>query len=176
MKRALLLALFALTAAGCGYKLGTGTSAPQGVKSISIPTFANRTYEPGVDGAFTDAARSELLRRGVVKIVPDHGDAELLGEVISFDTRPSALSALDAGGGKLIPRRYRAHAVVRVSLVVPETGEILWEDKLSADADFDAGGAEGFEAITRKASQDTVLRNIAAEIMREAAARMLADF
>ena len=174
MKR--LAIVLALMSAACGYRLGSATSPPSGISTVAIPTFINRTYEPGIEGAFTDAARSELLRRGVVQVVAAEGDAQLLGEVLSFEARPSALRAIEGGGGKSIPARYRTHVVVRVSLVVPETGEILWEDRLSADAAFDAAGAEGFEGITRKGSQDTVLRQIAADIMREATERMLADF
>lgn len=165
-----------LGVAGCGYRLGSATSPPAGITTVAIPSFINRSYEPGIEGAFTDAARSELLRRGVVKVVASDADAELHGEVLSFEARPSALRAIEGGGGKSIPARYRTHVVVRVTLVVPETGEILWEDQLSADAAFDASGAEGFEGITRKANQDTVLRQIATDIMREAAERMLADF
>ena len=66
--------------------------------------------------------------------------------------------------------------MVQVSLVATETGEVLWEDRLSGDADFDAEGAEGFEALARKANQDTALSQIAGAIMREAIERMLADF
>ena len=171
-----LLAVGLAVGWGCGYKLGPPVAAPGGVRTVAVPAFLNRTNELGVERAFTSAARAELLRRRVVKIVPHGGEAELIGEVTSFRAVPAAPVGIPGGGAKLIPRRYHAFASVRIQLVARRTGEVLWEDHLSANADFPAGGAEGFEGVTQKTNQDAVLISIADRIMREATARLFADF
>lgn len=149
---------------------------PLGVSSVSVPVFTNKTFEPGVERIFTEVARAELLRRNVVKVLSDGGDALFMGRVVGYSAAPSGLSALSGGGGKLVPHRYRATATVEVKLVARSTGEVLWKDLLVGASNFEGGGAEGFEGITRKANQDTALRVIAQQVMREAVDRMLADF
>lgn len=175
---ALALALFL---PACGYSLRGEIAPPGNVRSVMVPTFTNATYEPGLELAFTERARSEFLKGKGVRVVLDRADADAVvsGEVLSFRAVPTVL--VEPGGAfagsRLLPRRYRAIVEVRVRLVSIETGEILWEDRLEGTEEYDAGQApEGFEPLAREAQQQGAIRALAEDLMREAYDRMMADF
>ena len=52
----LFLLLCVLSLPACGYQMvGKETHVPPGLSSVAIPTFKNRTYEPGIEIPFTQA-------------------------------------------------------------------------------------------------------------------------
>lgn len=179
---ALALALAAsLIAGGCGYRLKGEVNPPAGIKSVMVPTFVNKTYEPGLELAFTERLRSEFLKGKGAQLVlsRERADAVLSGEVLTFRSVPTVLvePARDIGGARLQPRRYRAIVEVRISLVSVETGEVLWEDRLEGTEEYDAGEApEGFEPLAREAQQQSAIAALAEDLMREAYDRIMSDF
>ena len=82
-----LLLIFCLVLLwGCGYQLtDKETHLPPGITSIAIPTFANQTFEPGVEIPFTQAFLKEFIRDRRVKVL-DKGEADsiLEGTIKSF--------------------------------------------------------------------------------------------
>jgi outer membrane lipopolysaccharide assembly protein LptE/RlpB len=61
---------------GCGYQLvGKETHVPPGLTSVAIPTFANQTFEPGIEVPFTEGFLREFIRERRVKVL-DRGDAD----------------------------------------------------------------------------------------------------
>lgn len=171
---------------GCGYHVRGETKPPAGVRTIAVPTFQNKTYEPGLELSFTERLRGELARGGAMELTLDthRADAVFNGEVLSFRAIPTVLVPLPAVPGttgrrqdRRLPTRYRAIVEVRVSLVSVSTGEVLWEDRLEGTEEYDAGQApEGFEPLAREAQQQAAIAAIAADLMREAYDRMLTDF
>lgn len=184
MKRPHLLVLAAMLLPGCGYHLAGDPKPPAGVHRIMVPTFLNRTYEPGLELPFTEKLRNEFLRGSAVELVSDKKDADAVvsGEVLTFRTVPTVLvqapnfpSAADRQ--RLLPTRYRAIAEVKISLVSITTGEVLWSDTLEGTEEYDAGQApEGFEALARETQQSTAVVSLAQDLMREAYDRMMTDF
>ena len=176
----------ALLVQGCGYKVGSlSNGAPANVKTIAVPTFQNKTYEPGLELSFTERLRGEVARGSGVALALDskNADAVFNGEVISFRAIPTVLVPLPSVPGttgrqdRRLPTRYRAIVEVRVSLVSVSTGEVIWEDRLEGTEEYDAGQApEGFEPLAREAQQQAAIAAIAADLMREAYDRMLTDF
>lgn len=69
--RPLALALtLALTLSGCGYKLGEIRPTPmRTVRSLSIPTFKNMTYEPRVEVLLADTVIKVFQQDGTYSIV-----------------------------------------------------------------------------------------------------------
>lgn len=181
MKRR-LLALFPLVLAGCGYHLRGDLHPPGGVHSVLVPTFVNRTYEPGLELPFTEKIRDELLKGRAVRLVTEKRDADavITGEVLTFRAVPTVLVRppdFPVDKSRLLPIRYRAVIEVKISLISVSTGEVLWEDKLEGTEEYDAGQApEGFEPLARESQQQAAVTSLAEDLMREAYDRMMTDF
>lgn len=90
-----VLSLWALSAAGCGYRLrGTGSSLPPNIKTVSVPVFRNMTTRYELDVKLTRAVIDEFVARGRVSIVGEGtgADAVLEGVVTSFSATPIGFS------------------------------------------------------------------------------------
>lgn len=178
MKRTLLVLAFLLP--GCGYHLRGQVAPPAGVHTVAVPTFSNRTYEPGLELSFTEQLRREVLNGKGLELVTDraHADAVVSGEILSFRAVPTVLvKPPKFPQDRRLPTRYRAILEVKVSLVSTGTGEVLWEDVLEGTEEYDAGTApEGFEPLARESQQREAIAAIAADLMREAYDRIVTDF
>jgi len=109
---------------GCGYKLvGKETHVPPGLSSVAIPTFKNRTYEPGIEVRFTQAFLREFILDRRVNVV-DRAQADSLLEGIITDFRIYSVS-YDQSGFAL---EYQT--IVTLDLTLKDrTGKVLWEQK-----------------------------------------------
>lgn len=92
------LALFFLLlsfAAGCGYALvGTGSSLPPGIETVSIPLFENKTGEPDIDTIITAVVKEEFIKDGRLKVDDSAAaDSELVGVILGYGLRPLAYDA-----------------------------------------------------------------------------------
>ena len=80
---------------GCGYQLsGKGETFPKDVRSVFVESLVNRTREVGIDREITAALRSELHRRGQLRVVDrlEDADAILSGAVRTFENRVVAVN------------------------------------------------------------------------------------
>jgi len=116
-----LLALFNLS---CGYHLvGTELQLPEGVRSVHIGDFENRSRQFGLDRQISLAFEREFRKRGILQVVeePNGGDSELTGKIESFTARPVAFDAEDEA------LEYETELVVDVALRRRSDGAMLWE-------------------------------------------------
>src|SRR4030042_6059507 len=106
---------------GCGYRMvGKETHNPPGLNSIAIPTFVNKTFEPGIEIQFTQAFLREFIQDRRVKLVDrKEADSLLEGVVTSFNLRSVSY---DRSGLAL---EYKATVVLDLTLK-KRSGEILW--------------------------------------------------
>jgi len=110
--------------ASCGYQMvGKETHVPPGLSSVAIPTFKNRTYEPGIEVPFTQAFLREFILDRRVKVV-DRAQADSLLEGVINDIRFYSVS-YDRSGLVL---EYQTVVVLDVTLTDRE-GKVLWEQK-----------------------------------------------
>jgi outer membrane lipopolysaccharide assembly protein LptE/RlpB len=93
--RFMLLATLAIalpSLGGCGYHaVDSATHLPPDVKTISIPTFANRTVANGTDRVMTEAVIREFAARTKFEVTPskrDDADAVLHGTILQEAVRP----------------------------------------------------------------------------------------
>jgi outer membrane lipopolysaccharide assembly protein LptE/RlpB len=80
----------------CGYHLsGTGSSLPEHIHTIGLPTFVNNTQGYQVEQKLTEGVQTVLLQRGKYKVVPDATgvDALLKGTIISVSLYPASFSS-----------------------------------------------------------------------------------
>ena len=119
----LILVFWFLLLVGCGYQLtGSKTHLPPGITSIAIPTFANQTFEPGVEIQFTRAFLNDFIQDRRVKVVDKaQADSVLEGTIKSFSITSSAYNA----DGFVL--EYQATMVVDLVLKSRD-GEILWKE------------------------------------------------
>ena len=108
---------------GCGYQLvGKETHVPPGLSSVAIPTFANQTFEPGIEVPFTQGFLREFIRERRVKVL-DRGDADsTLEGIIKYFNIASV--SYDRSGFVL---EYQTTVIIDLTLK-QRTGEVIWKE------------------------------------------------
>jgi outer membrane lipopolysaccharide assembly protein LptE/RlpB len=108
---------------GCGYQLvGKETHVPPGLTSVAIPTFANQTFEPGIEVPFTQGFLREFIRERRVKVL-DRGHADSTLEGVIKDFRIASVS-YDQSGFVL---EYQTTVIIDLTLK-KRTGEVIWKE------------------------------------------------
>ncbi len=119
-----LLILCMMPLMACGYRMvGKETHVPPGLKSVAIPTFKNRTYEPGIEVPFTQAFLNEFILDRRVNVV-DRAQADSLLEGVITDFRIYTVS-YDRSGLVL---EYQTNVMLDLTLK-DRVGKVLWEEK-----------------------------------------------
>jgi hypothetical protein len=111
--------------AGCGYALaGRGTFLPASIRTIGVPTFANRSTVFNLETLLTQKVRSEFIGRGKYQILPEATgvDALLTGEVTSVSIAPLSFT------GTQLASRYAITMTARVELRDSRENKLLWEN------------------------------------------------
>lgn len=114
-------ALFSVS--GCGYQLtGQNSYLLKNIKTVYVEPFISRSRDVGIDKELTSAVRSEIYRRGQLKLVDqaDQADAILSGVVRSLDSQVASVSRHDE------VLEYEAAMTLDVTLRRREPNEILW--------------------------------------------------
>lgn len=120
---ALIAILIISLLSACGYHLaskrGTLTSD---VKTIAVPFFINKTFEPRIENLFTDALIEEFLKRGNADVSKgDNSDATIIGTIKSFKESPVSFDRND----KVL--EYRATVTLDIFLKRNDNGIIIWK-------------------------------------------------
>jgi len=163
MKRALKTVSAVLTVsvfiAGCGYSLsGSKVALPEGVESIAVTPFENRTHEPDVGIALAEAMQREILKRKMVKLRPvGKADAELTGVIEEIHMESLAY---DENGFTVA---YGIRVVVSAKLV--RGSETLWRaDRVVVGEEIAVEGVVIDNAVRRARALDAISEDIAERI------------
>ena len=118
-------AVAALTA--CGYHTaGHSTRLPQGINSIAVPAFENKTHSYRIEQVLTAAVMRELVTRTKYHIVPaDDGtaDAVLHAQVLSTAAAPLTY---DSKTGRASSEVVTVTVAVKL---VARSGSVLYENR-----------------------------------------------
>lgn len=168
MRAAIILSLVLFT--GCGYRFTAGGAPlPEGVRTVHVPVFVNRTSESGVEAIFTEQLRERCMRAGVLG--GDASDARLEGEVRSVIGTPTILSTpTDQGPARLASYRIYGNAYLRLV----KGGRVLREIDVSAQEDFlpdRTAGIEG-DVLRTETNRNAAVRRLAETLMRDGYDRM----
>ena len=165
--RLLILGLI-LFVAGCGYHFpGQGGSLPGDIERIHVHLFENSTREPLLENNLTTELSDLFSRRPNIRLVPvDEAEAELLGRVLSYDSR-----SISYAEGDLISK-YRASMVVEVRLVLRESQRLLWDGTVRWQTEYDAAADKMMQGDEERRAQEELARRLAEEIYF----RLLDDF
>ena len=130
----ILLALFIVIFAGCGYHNPDTSDNWVGgeARVLYIQLFDNRTAEPYLENYITSALVAELSRSRVVVLTEDEesADVRLTGAVIDFKSRALAYGSTDR------ITDYRATMKVAVRLLRKDSDEILWKKNMQRSEDY----------------------------------------
>ncbi len=128
----LCLALFSLS--GCGYRLGSAKPAQlANVTKIAIPTFKNKTYEPGVEVLLADTTIKQFQQDGTYEIVPDDRADAILYCTLDDIVRRQARAVLS---NVLATREFSLQLTVEYELVDRVTGARILNGRVNADTSF----------------------------------------
>jgi hypothetical protein len=121
----LLCVLCGLAVPGCGYSLaGRGSFLPAYIRTIGVPTFANRTVVFNLETMLTQKVRSEFIGRGKYQILPEATgvDALLTGEVTAVSIQPASFNP------QQLASRYAITMTARIELRDMRENRVLWEN------------------------------------------------
>ena len=163
------------TASACGYSLaGRGSFLPEHIKSIGVPTFANRTTVFNLETQITQKVRAEFIGRGKYQILPDSGnvDALLTGEVTSVTIQPVSFTS------QQLASRYVIAMTARVELRDVRENKVLWENPgLAFRQEYEAqSGQTALDPAAFFGQDDNALERMSAEFARTIVSAILEAF
>ena len=166
IRRALLVLLVIAALSGCGYSL-RGT-LPGHLRTIAVPTFTNRTSEPGVENFLTRAVVEAFSTNGRLRVVsPEAADSILDGEVTGYELQSVAFDP------SANVRQYRLLVTMNLRYRDVRDEKLLFERKgYQERADFRVAGAVS-DTIAR---EQGALRTAAVDIARAIVAFTLERF
>lgn len=131
----LLTVLFTVALlAGCGYKLGEIRPTPmRSVRTLAVPTFKNKTYEPRVEVILADTLIKQLQQDGTYVIVSDETADAILYCTLNKIERRSMRSVV---GNVLATAEFEIQLEVAYQVVDRVTGVILMQGNVRGDATF----------------------------------------
>lgn len=119
----LVTVLIVLLAGSCGYKVsGRYNGLPEGIRTIAVPVFDNRTPKFELEQVLTEAIKRELAERSNREVVSDKetADAVLTGTILSYSTTPIGIKSENVGSS------FSVMMVVDVSFYERKTGKVLY--------------------------------------------------
>ncbi len=132
-----ILAVLAISlAGGClGYRLGT--TLPPGIRSIYVPTFLNRTGEPGIETETTQATIREFQQDGTLIIASEtSADAYLDVQLQKYRLEPLSF---DDDTGRTA-EEYRLIIIAQVDFYRSGTDERLSRRLARGESTFEPSG------------------------------------
>jgi outer membrane lipopolysaccharide assembly protein LptE/RlpB len=147
--------------AACGYRMvGKETHVPPGLNSVAVPTFKNRTYEPGIEVPFTQAFLKEFILDRRVNVV-DRAQADSLLEGIITDFRIYSVS-YDRSGFVL---EYQTSVMLDLTLK-DRTGKVLWEEKNFSETQWFRASSSVLTSEANKTAAIQKIGGLVAERLR----------
>ena len=170
-----LCVLGALLFSSCGYSLaGHGSFLPVYVKTIGVPTFANRTVIFNLETMLTQKVRSEFIGRGKFQVLPEATgvDALLAGEVVAVTIQPASFTP------NQLASRYAITMVAKIELRDLRENKVLWENpSVTFRQEYDATGGRAVIDPAAFFQQDTnALERLSTEFARTIVSAILEAF
>ena len=170
-----LCLLSVLGAPACGYSLaGRGSFLPVYIKTIGVPTFANRTVVFNLETLVTQKVRAEFIGRGKYQILPEATgvDALLSGDITAVSILPSTFNV-----GQLASR-YTIMMIAKIELRNMRDNTVLWENpSVMFRQEYDATSGRNIVDPASFFQQDTnALERMSTEFARTIVSAILEAF
>jgi len=125
-----------LVAGGCGYQfIGESSLLPKDIRTIYVEPFVNRTRDVGLERELASALRSEIYRKGRLRVTDqaEQADVILVGVIHSLDSTVASVNRKDE------VLQYESAMTVDVTLRRRDPDEILWRGPNVRVTDLYAG-------------------------------------
>lgn len=134
MMRLLTVFLVLGLLSGCGYKLGEIRPTPmRSVRTLAVPTFKNKTYEPRVEVLLADTLIKQLQQDGTYTIVSDNSaDAILYCTLTQIERR----SVRSVQNNVLATSEFGLTMEIAYEVVDRVTGIVLMEGIVRGNSSF----------------------------------------
>lgn len=170
-----VLGVLCVSASGCGYALaGRGSFLPAYIKTIGVPTFANRTTVFNVETLLSQKVRSEFIGRGKYTVLPQATgvDALLVGEVTAITIQPASFT------GVQLASRYVITMTASVELRDLRENSVLWQNpSLVFRQDYEAtSGANSIDPSAFFGHDTNALDRMSSEFARTIVSAILEAF
>ncbi|MBI2608729.1 MAG: hypothetical protein HYW47_03920 [Deltaproteobacteria bacterium] len=189
-KKNLCLFFIIINLCGCtGYKFGLRREFPGGAQKVAVPTFENKTYEAGIENAFTQALKYELLKSGHVRIVKvEEAEAIIQGNVASFIVTPSGSTKKynfqnnSQRGEKLLETGYIATVSLDIQVISQKNQEVLWSYSLSKSEAYSVNpdkltdNENDQPHLSNEINQREAIRELAENMMEEVHEQLFMGF
>ncbi len=156
-----IFAAFALT--GCGYSVVQKGAGPFAGRSMHLEMFANRTYQPDIEGRLRLFLVDELSASSSARLA-ESTDADLLvtGDVESLTIENAAFTQLDRAGV------YRMVLTVQARVSDRKSGKILWKGTETVREEYPAGT----DMALQRNARDTAISSVCKEMARHLVSQM----
>ncbi len=174
---------------GCGYSFqGSGSILPPDVKRLYVPLVENNSTESGLTTLFTDALKDQFERYGVVNIVDDITDADVVlrARILKVQRSTGAVSGETDSAIQLDTKMQIAAELRRTN------GVVLWKNPsfevsksygavnelvVTSSAEFASSGISQSDLATLGQSGDREVqrgqeRDVLSQLAREAASKI----
>ena len=170
--RTVLLLVCLIAFSSCGYRFTpVGGIVPEGAKTIAIPVFINRTFEPYIDVEVTKAVVDEFLTDGRLKVTSlENADLILRGSITKFDLTPSTYTT-DA-----YVAQYTVNIGVNLSIEDQRTGKLLMNDVGLGSVFIASYGVTPGNISLTKIQKETALINACKDLASTIRGRVLEGF
>ena len=135
--RLALLAMLAITLAGCGYHLGEiRPTTMRSVRTLAVPTFKNNTFESRIEVLFADTLVKKLQQDGTYRIV-DTNQADAVVYCVIEKIDRGALRSVQ--NNVLATSEFSLSVRARYEIVDIGTGRVLMQGTVTGNTSFFSG-------------------------------------
>ena len=156
-----LFLAFNVMFAGCGYRLATPVNPLlEGITTIAIPFFKNKTFEPEIETIFTYAFINEFVESRRLQVVNvEDADVVFYGTVANL--RENTI-AYDRDNKAL---EYRVHVTLDLTLEERSGGKILWKrKKMTHSEEFPVSGNIVLSETAKRKSLEILAGDLAERV------------
>lgn len=154
------LVCVALTA--CGYRFtAPNATLPEDIRSVRVPMFDNRTADASAELVFTQAAKDQLDRAGLLG--GETSEATLIGSVVSITSYPFMTSPS-------LPRQPGYRVAVTLSLKLMKGERLVSSAMVNAQEEFPSGA----DVLLTESNREAAVRRIAESAVRQGLERLQA--
>jgi len=129
--------LLALLLSGCGYHLvGTGSSLPPHLKTLSIPVFTNSSSEPEIHRELTSAIINSFITDGRLKVArAGQADMVMTGKLFYYELEAVSFSSSDFASGYIVKLGVDVEVIDKVNNkpYLKKKLNTEWDYKASSD-------------------------------------------
>lgn len=181
--------IFSFMMTSCAYRLGSGPrSIPGGYKSVSVPLFKNKSFEPGIEVSFTNSLLHEFQRAKVAQVVDDAlAEARVEGEIISVEYLPGEPKTSNDETTRFLPKgtllatEYRILLKLSIRIVRISDQIEIWSGNFSGERTYPApqvtiAGLNSVNPLYNLSARRQNMDLLAKDLMSEAYNRITENF